>query len=62
MFYISPQLTVLMLAVVPPVSLGAVRVFATKDVLAFTYLALRRLGFLRSISEASFQQDTGSPR
>lgn len=29
MFYLSPTLTMLMLAVVPPVSLGAVRLYMT---------------------------------
>lgn len=59
MFYISPQLTVLMLAVVPPVSLGAVSNMQQNH---SCIAQISALGFLWSIPETAIQQNPGGPR
>ncbi len=41
MFYISPQLTILMLAVVPPVSLGAVSRLSLVRIWCMTYVCIQ---------------------
>lgn len=60
MFYISPQLTVLMLAVVPPVSLGVVSratfVLISLDATIFS------LGDLWSVSQTALEQNPGGTR
>lgn len=57
MFYVSPALTTLMLALVPPVSLGVVRWLAR---------SLVRIspppGVLRPLPEKIVKSNTGSPR
>lgn len=55
MFYISPQLTLLMLAVVPPVSMGAVSQCSAQKWLCLIYL-----GVLWKILEEAFEQNTRS--
>lgn len=65
MFYISPQLTLLMLTVVPPVSLGAV-CDLSHDTYAYSHranaAAILLLGFLWSLPEETLEQDARSPR
>lgn len=58
MFYISPQLTVLMLAVVPPVSLGAVSLLLHTE--APPVLTQYDPGLLRPLPQAAIQQNSGS--
>lgn len=57
MFYLSPTLTLLMLGVVPPISLGAVRdqLFLPININSSPYL-----GLLWKISEEAFKPDPGS--
>lgn len=61
MFYISPKLTLLMLAVVPPVSLGAVSYTKMQD-LACILNRFVIIGILWPISEKAIKQDPGSSR
>jgi hypothetical protein len=52
MFYLSPQLTILMLGVVPPVSLGAVRIISS----FITFVPINvTLGILWSLFEKTFK-------
>lgn len=57
MFYLSPTLTLLMLAVVPPVSLGAVRSLSP-SMLSYIILITSE-GFLWSLPEKIVQQNSG---
>lgn len=58
MFYISPQLTILMLAVVPPISLGAVSEMHVGQVMKPDFV---HTGVLWPIPQAFVEQDPGSP-
>ena len=57
MFYVSPALTTLMLALVPPVSLGVVCRFPR-----FLTCVSLLSGVLWSLPEKVVKSDTGSPR
>ena len=56
MFYVSPALTTLMLALVPPVSLGVVR----RIPCSFVHVSPLP-GFLRSLPQEAVKPNTGSP-
>jgi len=58
MLYTSPTLTLLMLAMVPPVSLGAARRLYLYGFKLLTQI----LGFLWSLSKKAIPQDAGSCR
>lgn len=53
MFYLSPTLTLLMLAIVPPVSLGAVRHLLMAIAQLFNYFT----GILWSLPQETIKQD-----
>lgn len=57
MFYVSPALTTLMLALVPPVSLGVV-CWLPRTVTCVSPLS----GVLWSLLEKAIESNTGSPR
>lgn len=57
MFYVSPALTTLMLALVPPVSLGVVRWLHRPSTHASPLP-----GFLRPLPQEAVKSNTGSPR
>lgn len=57
MFYVSPALTTLMLALVPPVSLGVVR-----RLLRPHTRVLPLSGFLRSLPQETVKPNAGGPR
>lgn len=57
MFYISPQLTVLMLAVVPPVSLGVVS--RATPLLPGLDATMSFLGDIWSVSQTALEQNSG---
>jgi hypothetical protein len=58
MFYLSPTLTALMLAIVPPISLGAVSVPDNEPLYRLTVLFA---GTLRPLSQETLAEDTGNP-
>jgi len=57
MFYVSPALTTLMLALVPPVSLGVV-CWPPRTLTCVSFLS----GVLWSLLEEAVKSNTGSPR